>query len=402
MNNIKPVKAQRAGRLKAAAALALGLALAYAPATSGAEPTKEKPSMQNEQTLSASRQAIGPIAAFAAIGDIGRLKGALEQGLGAGLTVSECKEILIQLYAYAGFPRSLNALTGLMQVLEERKRRGIVDAPGTDPAPALTGEALLASGTANQTKLVGAPVKGPVLEFAPAIDRFLKTHLFGDIFNRDNLDWRSRELATVAALASLSGLEAQLRSHVKVSMNVGISEAQLRQFIQVLATRVDSATAQRAQAALDGQESRPVTNDSASKIALRELVDTFSILADQKEARKQTELFTEDAQVTTYSDGTAVSTLSGRKAIGDAFDNFLKNFETVYHMNGQHVVAVDGKKASGQLYCITYLFGARDGKKTKTTIGVRYSDQYEFVGDRWLISSRTSYFDWRTVEPVAN
>ena len=55
MNNIKPVKAQRAGRLKAAAALALGLALAYAPATSGAEPTKEKPSMQNEQTLSASR-----------------------------------------------------------------------------------------------------------------------------------------------------------------------------------------------------------------------------------------------------------------------------------------------------------------------------------------------------------
>nr|WP_315218265.1 carboxymuconolactone decarboxylase family protein [uncultured Duganella sp.] len=209
--------------------------------------------MQNEQTLSASRQAIGPIAAFAAAGDIGRLKGALEHGLDAGLTVSECKEVLVQLYAYAGFPRSLNALTGLMQVLEERKRRGVVDAPGSDPAPALAGEALLASGTANQTKLVGGPVKGPVFEFAPAIDQFLKTHLFGNIFNRDNLDWRSRELATVAALASLSGLEAQLQSHVKVSMNVGISEAQLRQFIQVLATRVDTAAAQRAQAALDEQ-----------------------------------------------------------------------------------------------------------------------------------------------------
>ena len=255
MNNIKPVKAQRAGRLKVAAALAVVLALAYSP--SGAEPIKEKLTVRNEQTLSASLQAIGPIAAFAAVGDIGKLKGALEQGLDAGLTVSECKEILVQLYAYAGFPRSLNALTGLMQVLEDRKRRGIVDAPGTDPAPALTGEALLASGTANQTKLVGAPVKGPVFEFAPAIDQFLKTHLFGDIFNRDNLDWRSRELATVAALASLSGVEAQLQSHVTVSMNVGVGEAQLRQFIQVLATRVDTATAQRAQAALDKQLSSP-------------------------------------------------------------------------------------------------------------------------------------------------
>jgi alkylhydroperoxidase/carboxymuconolactone decarboxylase family protein YurZ len=253
MNNIKPDNAPRVDRLKIAAALAAGLMLAYAQTPVGAEPIKEKPLMQNEQTLSASRQAIGPIAAFAAAGDIGRLKFALEQGLDAGLTVSECKEILVQLYAYAGFPRSLNALTALMQVLEERKRRGVVDAPGSDPAPALTGGALLASGTANQTKLVGAPVKGPVFEFAPAIDQFLKTHLFGDIFNRDNLDWGSRELATVAALASLSGVEAQLQSHVKVSMNVGVSETQLRQFIQVLATRVDTATAQRAQAALDKQ-----------------------------------------------------------------------------------------------------------------------------------------------------
>ncbi|MRW87679.1 carboxymuconolactone decarboxylase [Pseudoduganella sp. FT26W] len=207
--------------------------------------------MQAEQILSASRQAIGPIAAFAAIGDIPQLKTALNHGLDAGLSISECKEILVQLYAYAGFPRSLNALTALMQVLDERKHRGVADAPGRDPAPAKTGEALLASGTANQTKLVGAPVKGPVFEFAPAIDEFLKTHLFGDIFNRDNLDWQSRELATVAVLAALNGVEPQLQSHVRVSINVGITKPQLRQFIQVLATQADAATAQRAQAALD-------------------------------------------------------------------------------------------------------------------------------------------------------
>lgn len=54
---------------------------------------------------------------------------------------------------------------------------------------------MLAVGTENQTKLVGAPVKGALFNFAPAIDQHLKAHLFGDIFARANLDWKNRELA---------------------------------------------------------------------------------------------------------------------------------------------------------------------------------------------------------------
>ncbi|NGZ85296.1 carboxymuconolactone decarboxylase [Duganella sp. SAP-35] len=216
-----------------------------------AEPIKEKSSMQAEHTLSASRLAIAPIGAFAATGNLPALHAALDQGLDAGLSVGDCKEILVQLYAYAGFPRSLNALGELMKVLEERKGRGIADAPGSLPGPVPSGDAMFALGTANQTKLVGAPVKGPVFEFAPAIDQFLKTHLFGDIFSRDNLDWQSRELATVAALAAMSGTEPQLLSHLRVSLNVGLTPQQLKQFIQVLALKVDVGASQRAQAALE-------------------------------------------------------------------------------------------------------------------------------------------------------
>ena len=90
-----------------------------------------------------------------------------------------------------------------------------------------------------------------MFEFAPQIDRYLKTHLFGDIFARSNLDWQSRELATVAALAAMTGVEAQLQSHVRVSLHVGLSEAQLRQFIAVLARQGLPEAAQRAQTALD-------------------------------------------------------------------------------------------------------------------------------------------------------
>ena len=95
----------------------------------------------------------------------------------------------------------------------------------------------------------GRAVSGPVYEFAPAIDEYLKTHLFGAIFERDNLDWQSRELATVGMLSALPGAEAQLQSHMRVSMNVGLTASQLRQLTEywptVWAPRMPDARARR-------------------------------------------------------------------------------------------------------------------------------------------------------------
>jgi len=142
-------------------------------------------------TLSARQQAVIPIAALAAAGDMPRLGPALHRGLDAGLTINEAKEVLTQLYAYAGFPRSLNALAELKKTVDARQQRGLHDNEGAAPNRAIPkGDALLAAGTANQTQLVGKPVSGPLFDFAPAIGEYLKTHLFGDIFERDNLDWR--------------------------------------------------------------------------------------------------------------------------------------------------------------------------------------------------------------------
>lgn len=202
-------------------------------------------------TLSNKQLAIPVIAAFMASSDLPRLNQALNQGLDAGLTVSETKEILVQLYAYAGFPRSLNALGELMKVLEARKQRGIEDAQGRDPVREIpTGDALLEAGIANQTRISGGVVKGPLFEFAPVINQYLQTHLFGDIFERDNLDWQSRELATVGALAATPGAEPQLLAHMLASLRVGLTAEQLRQVTHVLSERVDKAVADRANEAL--------------------------------------------------------------------------------------------------------------------------------------------------------
>ena len=250
MNNTRPAK-QHAIRA-AAAALVLGLGLATAPAYAQTTPeTLATTTATRSEVLSARQQAIPLIASFMAASDSPKLNAALHQGLDAGLTVSEAKEILVHLYAYAGFPRSLNALGELLKVVDARKQRGIQDAPGREPSRAIpTGDQLLAVGTANQTKISGGPVKNAVTDFAPAINQFLQTHLFGDMFERDNLDWQSRELATVGALAATPGAEPQLRSHMAASMRTGLTAAQLRQLIAVLAERGDATAAKRAEVAL--------------------------------------------------------------------------------------------------------------------------------------------------------
>ena len=251
MSNTTPVKHRVARAVAASLALGLGLAAAPGYAQNTVEPQSMTRASATSETLSAKQQTIPLIAAFMATSDMPKLNATLNQALDAGMTISEAKEILVQLYAYVGFPKSLNALGELLKVVEARKQRGIQDAPGREPSrPVATGDELAAVGKANQTKISGGPVKNAVTDFAPVINQFLQAHLFGDIFERDNLDWQSRELATVGALAAMPGVEAQLRAHMRASMRVGLSASQLRQLTQVLAERGDAGAGKRASEAL--------------------------------------------------------------------------------------------------------------------------------------------------------
>jgi len=149
--------------------------------------------------LSVKQQRLVAIAAFTANGNLPKLSTALAAGLDAGWTINEIKEVLVQLYAYAGFPRSLNGLNTFIDVLDDRQRRGITDEVGREPSPLPAHKSSVELGTEIQTKLVGGPATGRYVAFCPAIDAFLKGHLFGDILGRDNLDVQSREIATISA-----------------------------------------------------------------------------------------------------------------------------------------------------------------------------------------------------------
>jgi len=209
----------------------------------------EAQNMDSSQALSAKQQSIIPIAAFTANGDMEKLKASLHEGLGAGLTVNEIKETLVQMYAYAGFPRSLNGITTFMAVMEERQAKGIKDEVGRNASliPAdLNRDEYGAKVRAQLAGLDTVPPPGGWQLFSPVIDAFLKEHLFADIFARDVLDYQSRELATIAALASMPGVEDQLRFHLGAAMNTGLTEAQMKGFILVLKSRVGPKEAETA------------------------------------------------------------------------------------------------------------------------------------------------------------
>ena len=209
----------------------------------------------NAQGLNPSQQSIVAIAAFTANGDLEKLQPALHQGLDAGLAVNEIREILVQLYAYAGFPRSLNAIQTFMAVMEERQHKGIQDDEGKEASPVPAEMDRDDYGARVRARLAGLreiPAPTGALRFAPVIDRFLKEHLFADIFARDNLDYQSRELATISALAGMTGTAGQLRFHLGAAMYTGLTEAQLKEFISVLESRVGAEEAARASAVLDG------------------------------------------------------------------------------------------------------------------------------------------------------
>lgn len=75
------------------------------------------------------------ISALTATGDLEHLRTALNSGLDGGLTVNEIKDVLVQMYAYCGFPRSLNGINAFMTVLQERKERGVKDVEGKTATP---------------------------------------------------------------------------------------------------------------------------------------------------------------------------------------------------------------------------------------------------------------------------
>ena len=239
---------------------------------------KAQENNKTQHTLNKSQQAMATIAILTAKGDQQALEIALEAGLNAGLEINPIKEAMVQLYAYCGFPRSLNALNTFKRVLDTRLAKGIQDKQGKPVVTENNNIDKYEQGRKVLEELTKTPQQKPAPgfgEFAPRADLFLKEHLFADIFSSDVLIFSERELVTISALAAMQDVEPQLKAHIAMGRNTGITDAQLAELAAILEKHIGKAQANNFRKTLGLAELPLIQPDMMVRIAEIEIEPAY-------------------------------------------------------------------------------------------------------------------------------
>lgn len=127
------------------------------------------------------------------------------------------------------------------------------------------------------------------------------------------------------------------------------------------------------------------------KLALKQVVDSYAMLADEKNGSALANLFTPTAVVKIVIAGDLKATLNGTKEISDTFQQFLNSLDTAYYFNGQQVVKIKGDHAIGRSYTQATITSVQNGMKRSAVQNIYYDDEFVKVDGRWLIAKRTRY-----------
>jgi len=165
------------------------------------------------------------VAALTAMGTAApQLKVHIHAALHVGCTPEEIREIIIQMCGYAGFPATLNAMGTLMGVLSETGQTLSRDSVHAGSAGRYErGKELLAQIAPDQERVL----KETFDSINPDITRYVIEFGYGDIYARGILPVRSRQVATIAALAAKGTAPSQLRFHIGGGLRAGLSEPEI-------------------------------------------------------------------------------------------------------------------------------------------------------------------------------
>ncbi|MDY0810951.1 carboxymuconolactone decarboxylase family protein [Kitasatospora purpeofusca] len=108
---------------------------------------------------------------------------------------------------------------------------------GLVPSPfdRAAGHALLAELAGDRTR---SGTLGPLDELAPGFADWIVTALFGGTYQRPGLALRDRQVANLAALTALGGVEPQLADHVRNSLRIGLTRTEVTEVLVHLAPYV--------------------------------------------------------------------------------------------------------------------------------------------------------------------
>jgi 4-carboxymuconolactone decarboxylase len=192
--------------------------------------------LEIREGLDLKSKEIAVVSALTAMGNAQpQLKVHINGALNTGSTINELKEVILQMSVYSGFPSCINAMNSLKEVLNERAKQGIKDTVGdfsnTPIADRLkTGELELSKLDSTQVE----KLKIAYNEFSPELVQFVLEYGYADIFSRDNLDNKYRQIATISALTALGTAESQLKFHINAGFNIGLTETEIKEIMLLM------------------------------------------------------------------------------------------------------------------------------------------------------------------------
>lgn len=190
----------------------------------------------SRKALDLKSKEIAVVSALTALGNAKpQLKVHINGALNTGSTISEVKEVILQMSAYSGFPSSINAMNALKEVLKERQNHGIKDNEGKIPNKVSTNRLELGKQELSQLdSLQVERLQKAYDDFSPELVKFTLEYGYGDIFSRDNLSKRHRQIATISALTALGTAQPQLKFHINAGLNIGVTEDEIKEIMLLM------------------------------------------------------------------------------------------------------------------------------------------------------------------------
>jgi 4-carboxymuconolactone decarboxylase len=182
--------------------------------------------------LDLKTRQLATVAALTAMANAApQLRYHIDGALNVGCTTSQVIEAILLSTVYAGFPAALNGIFAAKEVFE---RRGIVPEPTRSSGSYDRHERGLAA-LKTVSGDAGAGVVDRLAAIAPDLGRFIIDFSYGDVIARPGLDYRSKELATVALLTALGTAQPQLKVHIAAALKVGVTREEIVEAIQQMA-----------------------------------------------------------------------------------------------------------------------------------------------------------------------
>ena len=187
--------------------------------------------------LDLKSKEIAVVAALTAMGTAQpQLKVHINGALNTGSSINEVKEIILQMSVYSGFPSCINGMNALKDVLKERQEHGINDTIGALPTdlPNVNRLKLGEQELSNLDNLQVDRLKNAYNEFSPELVKLTLEFGYADIFSRDNLDKKHRQIATIAALTALGNAQPQLKFHINAGLNIGLTVENIKEIMLLM------------------------------------------------------------------------------------------------------------------------------------------------------------------------